>query len=73
VIEEREGMGDLLRKVLRINYETRSREEIEAVAEGAALMQEQHARDVVSMAEAAGIGRSDARVQRAQQVVERLR
>jgi hypothetical protein len=73
VIEEREGMGDLLRKVLRINYETRSREEIEAVAEGAALMQEQHARDVVSMAETAGIGRSDARVQRAQQVVERLR
>jgi hypothetical protein len=66
-------MGDLLRKVLRINYETRSREEIEAVAEGAALMQEQHARDVVSMAEAAGIGSSDARVQRAQQVVERLR
>jgi hypothetical protein len=73
VIEEREGMGDLLRKVLRINYETRSREEIEAVAEGAALMQEQHARDVVSMAETAGIGRSDVRVQRAQQVVERLR
>jgi hypothetical protein len=66
-------MGDLLRKVLRINYETRSREEIEAVAEGAALMQEQHARDVVSMAETAGMGRSDARVQRAQQVVERLR
>jgi hypothetical protein len=66
-------MGDLLRKVLRINYETRSRAEIEAVAEGAALMQEQHARDVVSMAETAGIGRSDARVQRAEQVVERLR
>ncbi|HEV7883945.1 MAG TPA: hypothetical protein VGO81_10265 [Solirubrobacteraceae bacterium] len=66
-------MGDLLRKVLRINYETRSREEIEAVAEGAALMQEQHARDAVSMAEAAGIGKSDVRVQRAQQVLERLR
>ena len=66
-------MGDLLRKVLRINYETRSREEIEAVAEGAALMQEQHARDVVAMAETAGIGKSDARVRRAQQVMERLR
>jgi hypothetical protein len=66
-------MGDLLRKVFRTNYETRSRDEIEAVAEGAALMQEQHARDVVSMAETAGIGRSDARVQRAQQVMERLR
>jgi hypothetical protein len=66
-------MGDLLRKVLRINYETRSREEIEAVAEGAALMQEQHARDVVSMAETAGINKNDARVQRAQKVMERLR
>ncbi|MEA2244420.1 MAG: hypothetical protein QOD24_3976 [Solirubrobacteraceae bacterium] len=66
-------MGDLLRKVLRINYETRSREEIEAVAEGAALMQEQHARDVVSIADTAGIGKSDPRVQRAQQVLERLR
>jgi hypothetical protein len=66
-------MGDLLRKVLRVNYETRSRDEIEAVAEGAALMQEQHARDVLSMAEAAGVGKADVRVQRAQQVVERLR
>jgi hypothetical protein len=66
-------MGDLLRKVLRMNYETRSREEIEAVAEGAALMQEQHARDVVSMAETAGLGKSDERVQRAQKVMERLR
>ena len=66
-------MGDLLRKVLRINYETRSREEIEAVAEGAALMQEQHARDLVSLAETAGLGPSDERVQRAGQVVERLR
>jgi hypothetical protein len=66
-------MGDLLRKVFRWNYETRSREEIEAAAEGAALMQEQHARDVISMAETAGIGKSDVRVQRAQQVMERLR
>ena len=66
-------MGDLLRKVFRINYEKRSLAEVEAVAEGAALMQEQHARDVVSMAETAGIGKSDARVKRAQQVMERLR
>jgi hypothetical protein len=36
-------------------------------------MQEQHARDVVSIADTAGIGKSDARVQRAQQVLERLR
>jgi hypothetical protein len=66
-------MGELLRKVFRVNYETRSLAEIEAVAEGAALMQEQHARDVMSMAEIAGIGTSDKRVQRAQQIVERLR
>jgi hypothetical protein len=66
-------MGDLLRKMIRTNYETRSRDEIEAVAEGAALMQEQHARDVVSMAETAGISKNDARVQRAQKVMERLR
>jgi hypothetical protein len=36
-------------------------------------MQEQHARDVVSMAETAGVGKSDARVKRAKQVMERLR
>ncbi len=66
-------MGDLLRKMFRINYEKRTRDEIEAAAEGAALMQEQHARDVLSMAEEAGVGESDFRVQRAQQVLERLR
>jgi hypothetical protein len=66
-------MGDLLRKVFRVNYEKRSLAEVEAVAEGAALMQEQHARDVLSMAETAGVGKSDARVKRAQQVMERLR
>ena len=66
-------MDDLLRKVFRINYEKRTRAEIEQAAEGATLMQEQHARDVLSMAETAGVGKSDFRVQRAQQVVERLR
>jgi hypothetical protein len=66
-------MGDLLRKMLRINYDTRSVQEIEAIAEGAALMQEQHARDLVSLAELAGLGKSDARVQRAEQIVEKLR
>jgi hypothetical protein len=66
-------MGDLLRKVFRINYEKRSLAEIEAAAEGAALMQEQHARDVISMAETAGVSKSDQRVKRAQQVMERLR
>jgi hypothetical protein len=66
-------MGDLVRKMLRVNFDTRTVKEIEAVAEGAALMQEQHARDVLSMAEEAGVGKSDQRVQRAQQVVEQLR
>jgi hypothetical protein len=66
-------MGDLVRKIFRINYEKRSLAEIEEVAEGAALMQEQHARDVVSMAETAGVGKSDARVKRAKHVMERLR
>ncbi|MEA2156250.1 MAG: hypothetical protein QOE11_2390 [Solirubrobacteraceae bacterium] len=67
------ALGDLLRKMIRVNYETRSLQEIEAIAEGAALMQEQHARDLVSLAELAGLGRSDARVQRAEQIVENLR
>ncbi len=67
-------MGDLVRKVFRVNYEQRSLEEIEEVAEGAAVMQEQHARDVLSMAETVRrVGRRDPRVERAQQVVERLR
>ena len=66
-------MGDLVRKMFRINYETRSLKDIEAVAEGAALMQEQHARDILSLAETAGVGKNDARVQRAQQIMERLR
>ena len=47
-------MGDLLRKMLRINYDQRTIKEIEAVAEGAAQMQEQHARDVLSMATRSG-------------------
>jgi hypothetical protein len=66
-------MGELLRKMFRINFETRTVKDIEAVAEGAALMQEQHARDLLSLAETAGIGVTDARVIRAGQVVERLR
>jgi hypothetical protein len=66
-------MGDLLRKMFRINYDTRTLKDIEDVAEGAALMQEQHARDVLSMAEEAGVGKSDVRVQRAQKIVEQLR
>jgi F0F1-type ATP synthase epsilon subunit len=66
-------MGDLLRKMMRINFENRTKEEIEVIAEGAALMQEQHARDVLLMAETAGVRDSDIRVQRAQQTLKRLR
>jgi len=66
-------MADLLRKMIRVNFETRTPKEIEHVAEGAALMQEQHARDVLSMAQTAHVGKNDARVKRAQAVVERLR
>jgi hypothetical protein len=66
-------MGELLRKMFRINHDTRTVKDIEAVAEGAALMQEQHGRDILSLAETAGIADTDIRVQRAQQVVERLR
>jgi hypothetical protein len=66
-------MGELLRKMFRINHETRSVKDIEAVAEGAALMQEQHARDLLSLAETAGLDPTDIRVMRAGQVVERLR
>ncbi|MEA2150979.1 MAG: hypothetical protein QOD69_2809 [Solirubrobacteraceae bacterium] len=66
-------MGELLRKMFRINYDTRTVKDIEAVAEGAALMQEQHARDILSLAETARIGPTDIRVQRAEQIVERLR
>jgi hypothetical protein len=66
-------MGDLLRKMLRVNYDKRSVKDIEEVAEGAALMQEQHARDLLSLAETAGLGVKDERVMRAGMVVERLR
>lgn len=66
-------MAELLRKMFLLGYEKRTIREIEDVAEGAALMQEQHARDVVSMAETAGVRPTDPRVERARKVVERLR
>jgi len=66
-------MGELVHKVLRTNVEQRSREEIEAVAEGAAAMQEQHARDLLSLAETARIRKSDKRLKRARQILERLK
>jgi len=66
-------MGELLSKMFLLGVDKASLKQIEEVAEGAATMQEQHARDAVAMAEIAGIRPSDARVQRAMQIVERLR
>jgi hypothetical protein len=66
-------MGELLRKMFRGNYDNRSDDQIEAVAEGALLMQEQLARDVISLAEEAGLEKTDQRVARAVEIFERLR
>ncbi len=66
-------MGELLRKMFRGNYEKKSDDHIEAVAEGALLMQEQLARDVISLAEEAGLEKTDQRVVRATEIFEKLR
>ena len=66
-------MGELLKKMMRFNYDTSSAKQIEDVAEGAALMQEQHASDILSLGEIAGVKPSDVRIQRAAAVAERLR
>ena len=66
-------MGDLLRKMFLGGYEKRSDAQIEDVAEGALAMQEQLARDVISLAEEAGLEKSDPRVVRAIEIFEKLR
>lgn len=66
-------MGELLRKMFRGNYDKASDAQIEAVAEGALLMQEQLARDVISLAQDAGLEQTDQRVVRAVEIFERLR
>ena len=66
-------MGDLLRKMFIGGYEKKSDAQLEDVAEGALLMQEQLARDIISLAEQAGLGKSDVRVVRAQEIFEKLR
>lgn len=66
-------MGELLHKMFPSGYEQRSRAEVEAVAEGAAAMQEQHARDLLSLAETARVRKSDKRLLRARQTLERLK
>ncbi len=66
-------MGDLLRKMFLGDYDKKSDAQIEDVAEGALLMQEQLARDVMSLAEEAGLEKSDPRVVRATEIFEKLR
>jgi hypothetical protein len=66
-------MGELLRKMFRNNLDKRSDAQLEDVAEGALLMQEQLARDIISLAQEAGIEKTDQRVQRAETIFEKLR
>jgi len=66
-------MDELLRKMFRGNYDKKSDDQIESVAEGALLMQEQLARDVISLAEEAGLEKTDERVVRATEIFEKLR
>ncbi|MGI8730562.1 MAG: hypothetical protein ACR2LK_11340 [Solirubrobacteraceae bacterium] len=66
-------MGELLRKTFRGDYDKKSDDQLESVAEGALMMQEQLARDIISLAEEAGLRRSDRRVVRANELFEKLR
>jgi hypothetical protein len=66
-------MGDLLRKMFLGGYDNKSDAQIEDAVEGALLMQEQLARDIISLAEEAGLEKTDARVVRATEIFEKLR
>ncbi len=66
-------MGELLRKMFRGDYDSKSDDQLESVAEGALMMQEQLARDIISLAEEAGLPRSDVRVVRATELFEKLK
>ena len=66
-------MGELLRKMFLGGYDTMSDGQLEDVVEGALLMQEQLARDIISLAEEAGLEKSDPRVVRATEIFEKLR
>ena len=66
-------MGDLLRKMFLGGYESQSDAQLEDAAEGALLMQEQLARDIISLAEEAGLEKTDVRVIRATEIFEKLR
>ena len=66
-------MGDLLRKMFLGGYESKSDAQLEDAAEGALLMQEQLARDIISLAEEAALEKTDVRVIRATEIFEKLR
>ena len=66
-------MGELLRKMFLGGYDEKSDDQIESVVEGALLMQEQLARDIISLAEEAGLEKTDERVVRAIDIFEKLR
>jgi len=66
-------MGDLLRKMFLGGYDNQSDAQIEDLVEGALLMQEQLARDIISLAGEAGLEKSDPRVVRATEIFEKLR
>ncbi len=66
-------MGDLMRKMFIGGYDKKSDAQLEELAEGALLMQEQLARDIISLADEAGLPKTDVRVVRAVEIFEKLR
>jgi len=66
-------MGDRLTKALRGDPAEKTEAQIEEVAEAALMMQEQLARDVLSLAEDSSVRKSDKRVERAKIIFEKLR
>ncbi len=69
-------MGFFLRRMVGDKTDALTREQLEEVAEGALAMQEQLARDVLSLAEVIGMPEShaaeDQRIVRARETVQRL-
>jgi len=72
-VDEGEPMGEMLKKALRGDPAKKTEAQIEEVAEAALMMQEQLARDVISLAEDSSVRKSDKRVQRAKEIFEKLR
>jgi len=66
-------MGEMLKKALRGDPAEKTEAQIEEVAEAALMMQEQLARDVISLAEDSSVRKSDKRVRRAKEIFEKLR